>query len=233
MRNPSTVSALAVVSSHEIRAGKEELALLQGSIVSQMRVLSRLREEEALRGLLVGLSLWRIKASMAHGTFGPWLKANSVAFGERYLRYMMKLACAFVAKARVTPPDILALPGAQTELALDGLEAPQRRFVEKAVKFVGKHSLHELFLAHGIKEAKKLGGLREKGEAPAAPVLDAGQLSAHAKAELSAAVEALRQLLLTDNVCQHLEADEVRALDQSLAGILSRWRAGLKKTLDH
>lgn len=229
MRNVATVSALAVVSSHEIRAGKDELALLQQSIPQQLHAMSRLREEEALRGLLVGLTLWRIKTSLPYGEFGAWLRSNSVGFGERYLQYMMKLAGVFVAKAKIAPPDLLALPGAQTELALDGLEAPQRRFVEKAVKFVGKHSLHELLFAHGIREVKALGGRREKGEAAAPAVITAEKLQHHALAELSAALEGLRQLLLTDNVCQYLEEPQVRAFEEGLDGVLAVWRRNRRK----
>lgn len=230
---PSNLSALALVNSHEIRADKTELAQLQGSIVQQFRLMRRLREEEALRGLLVGLALWRIKASLPPGQFGKWQKANVVEFGERYVNYMMKLALAFATKARVAVPDMLALPGAQAELTLDGMEAAQRRFVEKAIKFVGKKSLHELFLQHGIKESKKLGGAREKTAAEAGSVPDEETLYLSARDEIGGWLQRGEEMFLKENRLQLLAAhhDEIRGAVASLLALASKVSTAAKPLL--
>lgn len=233
MAKTNTVSALALIGSSELKADSKQLALLQASAAEQFRRLRLLREEEALRGLLLGLTLHRVKASLPHGQFGKWSKAQAT-FGERWVNYLMKLALVFIDKAKATKPELLACPGDQTELTLDTLEGEQRRFVQKATKFVGKHSLAELLDLHGIKETKKLGGKRTAGcddddseETKATPE----QLTARAREDLAQFVTLGRQLLIADNVCQHLTPADVKAFDSSLKALCAEWRASLKKTL--
>jgi hypothetical protein len=205
MAKPNTVSALALIGSSELKADAKQLALLQASAAEQFRRLRLLREEEALRGLLLGLTLHRVKASLPHGHFGKWAKAQAT-FGERWVNYLMKLALVFIDKAKATKPELLACPGDQTELTLDTLEGEQRRFVQKATKFVGKHSLAELLDLHGIKETKKLGGKRDKGDddTPATPE----QLAQQTRDEIGTGIQSLEQLLITENRLQYVVADE-------------------------
>lgn len=158
-----TTNALAVVTSHELKAKDSDLEFLQKSVVAQLGKMSGLRQEESLRGLLVGMALYRIKASLPHGQFGKWCKsAINGTYGERYVNYLMKLALIFVEKCKVRKPELLALPGDQTELALDGMEGDQRRFTAKAIKFVGDLSLNELFIEHDIKPAGSTKNAKKK-----------------------------------------------------------------------
>lgn len=232
MAKPNTVSALALIGSSELKADSKQLALLQASAAEQFRRLRLLREEEALRGLLLGLTLHRVKASLPHGQFGKWSKAQAT-FGERWVNYLMKLALVFIDKAKATKPELLACPGDQTELTLDTLEGEQRRFVQKATKFVGKNSLAELLDLHGIKETKKLGGKRTASNEAEEPTEKATpeQLSLRAREDLAQFVTLGRQLLLADNVCQHLTPAEVKSFDASFKALGAEWRASLKKTL--
>lgn len=232
MGKPNTIIALATFTAPELRADAKQLAHLQQGVIEQVKVMTRLRGEEALRGLLVGMTLLRIKASLPHGQFTPWIKGN-LAWSERYCRYMMQLGLVFVEKTKAKKPEILALPGEQVELALDGMEGAQRQIFAKAQKFVGDLSLTELFEKHGLKEVKKLGGKRtaaDDGEDAKEPVTPE-QLTARAREDLAEWIATGRQLLLTDNVCQHLAPADIRSLDDGLKALCAEWRAAMKKTL--
>lgn len=205
MSKPNTSSALAVISSAELRADDAQLALLQASAAEQFKRLRALRGEESLRGLLLGLQLMRIKHSMPYGSFGKWAKAHAT-LGDRWVNYLMKLALVFIDKAKATKPELLACPGDQTELQLDTLEGEQRRFVAKAMKFVGEHSLSELLEKHGIKETKGLGGKRTAGEKPAEPATPE-QLAQQTRDEVGTAIQTLEQLLVAENRLQYVVAD--------------------------
>lgn len=224
MAKPTTTTALAVISSSELKADAKQLALLQNSVVAQFRRLHQMREEEALRGLLLGLTLHRVKASLPHGEFGKWAKTHAT-FGERWVNYLMKLALVFIDKAKATKPELLACPGDQAELALEGMEGEQRRFTAKARKFVGKLNLSELLDAHDIKGGKKLGSAREAGEAPAEPTPEERALQT--AEELGAWLTQGRQMLITENVCQHLSADQIRSVADSLNALRTDFRSGL------
>jgi hypothetical protein len=165
MPKPSSITALAVVNSSELKAKDQALEQLQQTVITQLGYIRGLRRQEALRGLLVGMSLQRIKASLPHGQFGKWVKDNIAIFGERYVQFLMKLALVFVDKCKVKKPEILALPGDQTELTLDTLDGDSRRMMEKAEKFAGDLSLNELFIKHDIKSVglkSKLAAQRKK-----------------------------------------------------------------------
>jgi len=221
-----------LVEDTKVLAKSRELADLQRDTLQQLGIMSGLRREEALRGLLVGAALLRIKASIGHGNFMPWVKANVTTIGQRWVNYLMRLALVFFAKSRVLKSELLALPGDQLNLAIEGKEGMQRQMVEKAVKFVGDLSIAELLEKHGIKDTKKLGGARDKKEGDEAPAtIDPEQLAANARAALSDVHETLRQLLLTDNVCQYLSKTEIRDFDKSLGALLGRWRSSLRATL--
>jgi len=151
MSKLSTTTALALVTSTELKAKDRDLQQLQQTVVTQLAFMRDMRRQEALRGLFVGLALQRIKASLPYGQFGKWVNTNIAEYGERYVNYLMKLALVFIDKCNVRKPEILALPGDQTEFALDTLKGDERRFVEKAEKFTGDLSLTELFIKYDIK----------------------------------------------------------------------------------
>ena len=231
MAKPNTILALATFTAPELRADKAQLVLLQKGVIEQVHVMRRLRGEEAMRGLLVGLTLLRIKASLPGGQFTGWLKEHITVFKDRYCRYLMQLALVFVERTKASKPELLALPGEQVELSLDGKEGAQRKLFEKAAKFIGEHSITELLEKHGLKEKKKLGGPRESADAePEAPATPE-QLAARARTDLADWITQGRQLLLQENIAQHLSPQEVRAFAESYDALRTEWRKGNKKTL--
>lgn len=211
MSKADTTLALATFTSPELRADPTQLALLQSGVIQQLELMRRLRGEEAMRGLMVGLTLQRIKASLPHGQFVPWMKAHISLWSDRYCRYLMRLALAFVEKTKAKKPELLALPGEQIEMNLEGAEGARRTLLEKMARFVGDHSLADLFEKYGIKETKKLGGAREdeaEGDQPPAPAATPEQLAQAARDEIGTAVQALEQLLLRENRLQYVIDDE-------------------------
>ena len=216
---PNSLTALALINSAEIKATGNDLDLLKQSALQQFLRLRTIRQEETLRGLLLGLTLHRIKASLPYGEFGVFIKGSSSGFGDRWVNYLMRLALVFVEKSRATKPELLALPGDQAELALDGMAGAQRAFTEKAIKFVGELSLAELLEKHGIKETKKLGGAREAGDRSPVAALTAEQLYLKSRDEASGAIERAESLFLKENILQHLVGHP-----EEIHGIVHAWR---------
>jgi hypothetical protein len=119
-------------------------------------------------GTLAGLTLLRVKASMERGRFDGWLaekeKCTTSALikpSRRTAYNYMKLAAVFLEKAKVTKPDLLALPGDQLALGEISAEGDTRELFLKLQKFTGNCSLNELLIKHDIKAV----GLKTKLDA--------------------------------------------------------------------
>jgi hypothetical protein len=150
--------------------------------------------------------------------------ANLPPINHRQVNYYMKLALVFLEKAKVTKPDLLALPGDQLTLDLaDTHEATQ--FLGKLHAFTGGRSLNELLIKYDIKSVglkKELDAEKDAEEPPAA--LDAGQLYEQARDEIGGAILRLENLLLTENRLQFLVGH-----DTDLLGIVKSVEALAKK----
>lgn len=164
MSNKTAKHALTVLAAPELRSsGDDTLAKLQAAALAQLAAVGEMESKAALGGVLSGMTLLRVKASMPHGTFGKWLEANShgVRISHRSANYYMRLALIFVEKTKATVPDLLALPGDQLSLDLAD-NAAGKRLAAKLQKFVGDCSLYELLVKHGIRgvtrDADEAGG---------------------------------------------------------------------------
>jgi len=227
-------AALAVLKEDQITTAVV-ISKLQAVAIEQLAAIPRIEREAALRAILAGVTLHRVKSGLVHGEFRRWLSQMSTSGGhlpavsKTQVNYYMRLATVALAKTSATKPELLAVLGDQTELSLEPADANARRFMDKLVKFVGTKSLNELLRDHGIKDGKKLGGARDKADAEAP--IDPEQLAEQAREELSAWHETGRQLLLTDNLCSRLAPDEILTFDDALDAMLAQWRRGLKDTL--
>lgn len=240
MAKTNTSPALALVASPGFKVVDAQLAQLQSDAVShylRMAEIAKqrdgLRYEESLRGVVLGVELLRIQASLPYGQWGKWCEKHLPNLGSRWINYLMALALVFLAKAKITKPVQLALPGEQTALLIDGPASDSALMLKKAQKFVAEKSLSELLAEHEIKKAK-LGGKRtpredgdDEPKAPATPEQRALQTAE----ELGAWLTQGRQLLIKENVCQHLPADQIRAFADSLNALRTDFRAGLGNLL--
>jgi hypothetical protein len=244
-RSAKTSTALAVVSDQEI-ASAAPVEQLKAVAVREFYRVAQSEQENALRAILLGLTLHKIKASLAHGEFTPWVKNHLAASDQkrtevrfwssgtasRNAQYFMRLALVAVAATDATKPELLALPGDQAELHLDTTAAEAHHFMAKLGRFVGERSLNELLREHGIKDSKPTGGRRERTAAQAdAEPITPERLAAQAREELSEWCELGRQLLITDNVCSHLQPEEVRAFYDGLHSMLEHWRKHMRTIL--
>lgn len=206
---------------------------LQDTAVQQMQVIAQTERDTALRAILLGLTLHKVKACLPHGQFTKWLKSKvtqgnlwTPATAKKNASFYMRLAEIAVQKSKVTRPELLALPGDQTELSLDTAEGDGRRFVQKLTKFIGEKSLNELLREHGIKEAKKLGGARnsetDTDDEPEAP--DAEALYFQSREEISGSLERIEGLILRENRLQHLigHEDEIRGVVSGLRSLADK-----------
>jgi len=156
MPKPST-HALTILASPELAVAHDGIAKLQAAAVAQVEAVVRSQRFTAQGAILAGLTLHRVKASIPHGSFGGFIAQKLTGINnwkpgtaKVNASYYMRIATLFVERARVTKPDLLALPGDQTTLTLgDTHEA--RALVAKLEKFVGECSLDELLIKHGIK----------------------------------------------------------------------------------
>ena len=229
----SNSHTIALLADKQVIVHSVALADLQKATLAQLKLLRSLRREEALRSLLVGAALLRIKASLDRGAWMPWVQANITDFGQRHVNYLMRLAMAFFDKSRIDKSELLALPGEQLDLAVEGKEGAQRRFMEKALKFVGELSLAELLDKHGIKEIKKLGGAREAGDRAPAAALTAEEWYLKSRDEIGGAIERAESLLVKENSLQHLAGhpEEIRGVVESLRALANKVEAAAKPLL--
>lgn len=148
-----------------------EISKLGTSIAAEFDRIAKLESEAALRAVLVGITLHRIKYHLPHGEWMPWQKAH-LDLKKTQVNNYMRLATAFVARARATKQELLALPaaGQKKTLALDSKTPVGRAFAEKLNKFVGDCSLNELLVKYGIKGVTRDGDAGTEtgtGETPA------------------------------------------------------------------
>lgn len=146
-----TPSNLAVTTADEIHT-------LQQSAVAQLGAVAQLEGKVAGYAIMAGITLLRVKASLPHGEFGDWQRANrqipttggnlpSIA----QCGYYMKLAKVFMDKTKAPLPPLLSLPGDTISLELPD-SGDARAFVEKLTTFVGEQSLNDLLDRYNVKE---------------------------------------------------------------------------------
>ncbi len=168
-------------------------------------MISKLEGEAALRAIFAGVALHRIKASLKHGEFGPWLSSQEDVAKKSQVNNYMRLASVFLEKTRATKAELLALTGSNEALFTPGEEA--RSFVAKVEKFVGESSLNELLIKYGIKGVVREG---DDGENPNAPAPGAdGQLYF---SEVSQYLYGFRTTALRPESLARLTPEQLRAV---------------------
>jgi hypothetical protein len=229
--NSSKSTALVLLSDPQISVAVDILKL-QSITLKQIKLIAQMERDGALRAIIVGIALHRIKASVNHGEFMPWIKENVEGAGYNQANYYMRLALAFTDRACVTMPELLSLPVDGTEFALDSADAFARRFLEKAQNFVGDRSLNELLREHGIKDAAPRGGARERGLG-APVVVDPEQLYLFARDEIGLTLQRAESLFLTENRLQFLvgHPEEIRGVVESLRNLADKVEAAAKPLL--
>ncbi len=224
-------AALAVLEKRE-NCTAVQLSKLQAVALQQIAMIKTMERDAALRAILAGLTLDRVKAALNHGEFMPWIKANLDGAGYRQANYYMRLAAAFVTCMNVSRPEILALPGDQKALALEPADATARRFMEKAANFVGDRSLNELLDHLHIKDRKPLGGARDAAKDTRTEVEKLAELQETVRAELASWITTGRQLLITENVCQHLSCPaEIAAIHDQLLDLKTEFTKAIQPLL--
>jgi hypothetical protein len=69
--------ALAVLTTPRLQADRNDLAALQSVAVQQLGAISYIEKRAAVCAILAGITLWRVKATLPHGEFIPWIKSLS------------------------------------------------------------------------------------------------------------------------------------------------------------
>jgi hypothetical protein len=157
--------ALTVIASPELRAPAAEIDQLKEAAIAQCAAITDLEGKAAIGGILAGMTLHRVKASLKHGEFGPWLNQISTSGGNLKIKHSqasnyMRLALVFIEKADAQKFEMMALTGGGELLDLTETSQGQS-LASKLQKFVGDSSLNELLVKYNIK------GVTREGDEPA------------------------------------------------------------------
>ncbi|PTX95747.1 DUF3102 domain-containing protein [Opitutus sp. ER46] len=211
---------------------KRELAQFQDRTAKQIAIIFKTENENVLRRIFVGLALWRIKASLRHGEFGPWLKKH-VNAGHSHVNHMMRAARVFVENARIAQPDVLRLADGELAVEVRGRDAETRKLVSAATKFVGDLSWGELLETYGIRDAGKVGGARTAAKDASPDTPNEEQLYLFARDEIGGLLNQAETLLVKENRLQFLakHPEEVRGVVESLRTLADKVEAAAKPLL--
>jgi hypothetical protein len=149
--------ALTVLAAPELKYDQAGVAKLTAAIGVEFQAIRQLQREDAARFTILGSMLLRLKHSLpARGGFQAvaqkiicdatgWTPATAL----KNASLAMRLAMTFIEKAKVSKPDLLALPGDQLTLDV-GDNHPAQRFLSKLSTFVGELTRTELLIKHGL-----------------------------------------------------------------------------------
>ena len=233
---PTKKAALVVLSDSANYHRPVDISTLQAVAIQQIAQIRLLERESALRAVLCGFALHRIKATLKHGQFLPWIKNDLKGAGRSQANNYMRLAAVAVEKTRATKPELLAIPGDQTELSLDTAEGYAGRMMEKLTKFVGQKSLNELLRDHGIKDGKKPtkpdDDTDDDGEGETEKTEPDPEVTAQIWREgISEWIESGRYQLLEEAPNVKLDPTQVRNIEGVLTKLLADFRETHRHTL--
>lgn len=230
--------ALATLSDPKLSAAVR-LPDLQKIAVREFARLANSERENALRAILLGLTLHRIKAGTKHGEWTPCLreiltsvKIWSPKTAQTNASYYMRLALCACARAKATVPELMALPADETGFAIEGARAAAKRLMDRLDDYVGERSLDEILRDEGIK-CGQLGGKRERGGADGdLDPITAAQLYREQRLFLIAqGLDEIETAILRDNVFADLTADDIRPLIERITYLAKTARQAAKALL--
>lgn len=227
--------ALTVFASTELVAKDEQLEQLKTAATTQLTGIAKMEGAAARGGILCGLTLHRLKASLPHGQFLPFVDQmfptgtfkQSPITRRKNASYYMRIAEVFVTKAKIGKTDILCLPGDPLALEItDQHEA--KRLLEKLDQFAGECSLNELLIKHGIKgvglkKALEAEQAKEESDAEgAAPTQE--QLYLQYRDEIGGAILRAESLFLTEGALAHLigHPEELQGIAKGLRALTEK-----------
>lgn len=216
--------ALTVLASPELRVDAKGLEKLKKAAVAQCAAVSEMEGRAAVGGILAGLTLHRVKASLKHGEFGPWIAqigtsgSNLAPVTQRMCNNYMRLALVFLEKTKANTTNLLALPGDKAGLELaesnDG-----RALAEKLQKFVAGCSLNELLIKHGIKGVVREGdaGTEDGGTTAAAGGEDYF-------ADVAQTLDGFRQIVTSRESLVRLSPKQLDLLNETVSDAVAQFR---------
>lgn len=209
-------SALTLLSDPQISTSGGNLEKLQTTAIEQLDLIRKMESESALRAVLAGLALHRIKASVKHGEFGKWI-AKNVAAKKSQVNHYMRLAVVCLEQAGFSKPDLVALAVDTGDLVVSSDGAARKAF-KKIQDFVGEFSLNELLIEHNIKDGGGGGGKSTPAALAAGgedPLL----------ADTAQHLMSLREIILDPETMKRFTAAQLRDIETQLSSALDQFRA--------
>ena len=116
-----------------------------------------LEKEASWRALRIGMLLLKVKSSLDHGKFIPWLAHNIPEFSQRHCYRFMQLAEQFLRAKKLTADEsaFLLCEASQEKPSQSDLGP---KIVQLAFEFLGDSSLNDLFKKYHIMTSLPKGG---------------------------------------------------------------------------
>ena len=212
-------TALTLLSDPQIATTGGNLARLQETAIEQLDLIRKMESESALRAVLCGLALHRIKASLKHGEFGKW-QSKYIAAKRSQVGYYMRLALVCLQEGGFSKQDMTAMTSESGDIVLAKDGAAHRAF-KKIQNFVGDKSLNELLIEHDIKNASSGGGSSSSSAAASGedPLL----------ADTAEHLMGLRAILLDPATVKRFTAAQLIDIEKQWASGLDQFRQLLAK----
>jgi hypothetical protein len=220
--NFKATAAIALLESHKLAAPAVKKF---GEAVAETYLdIARTERMNAARAIMIGMALPVLKASMPHGSFTPWMKANltrgkiwSEATAIKNASFYTRLAHKFVEEARLSGGDVLALTEGETIRGDAAGSKAGAALIKKLEKFIDGRSITELLEDYGVKAGSGSG----KGAAIELPPAGAAD---PLLADLSAHLVGLRELLLKPDQLKRFTARQIDEAERELVSTLEEFR---------
>jgi hypothetical protein len=218
-------SLAVLINNPRLQVESNDLAELQALASKQLAAISQMERASAVCAILAGITFFRVKASLPRGEWMPWLErleggqistagSNFKPLQQRQVNNYMRLASAFVEKAKLDERSVLAAPQDEQQLTLETEDAAAKRFAAKLQKFVGECSLNELLVKHNIKAVAR-------DPAPPRPPRGPTDPKAALWLSIEVAIKELQRALNDSDRVHYLGAEEYAMMENHLRSLLN------------
>jgi hypothetical protein len=218
---PTGSTNVAVVFNDSKLTAAALLTKFQAATIDAIEQIARFEKLNIERRLGVGIALRIVKASLPHGQFTTWLKANVKEAGYTQCTYMMRLAETFVEEVGLGRATVKAI--GEGKVSLKVKEKGRPTAVQKAAtEFIGGLTWGELLMKHDIKaDPKKKAKDEPAGDDEPAPAktLSPEEQYEQSRDELGSLIDRAETLLLKENRLQHLAGHP-----EEIAGVVAGLR---------
>ncbi len=230
MTEKTTSSALVLLNDPQIATSGGNLTNVKATTLAHLAQIPLLERDAAIRAILAGLGLHRIKLGLKHGLWTDWCDENA-SVSRTQIRMYMGLAAVFLAKCKINKPELIDLLTAGEADFSSSSTACSTAF-GTLITFCANSSLNELLCEHHLKPSTKLGGARDAAALKPASQ-NPEQLYLLARDEIGSVLDRAEALFIKENRLQHMAGhpEEIRGVVDGLRALADKVDAAAKPLL--